>query len=60
MNEDELMDFGIAFTEENFDQDFLGEGIECDGDFEGCIYGDDASKYCQCYADCKKEYDSYV
>jgi hypothetical protein len=60
MYEDMETDNGVAYNTENFDEDFsMFDDHCCDGCFEDCMYGEDASKHCQCFADCKKEYESY-
>lgn len=59
MYEDVEPDNGVAYTTENFDDGYFPDmDMCCDGDFEGCMYGDDAPKYCQCYKQCKEEYET--
>jgi len=61
MYEDMETDDGVAYTSENFDDFFPDMDTCCDGDFEGCMFGDEdnAKRHCQCFSDCKKEYESY-
>ena len=57
MYEDVELDNGVAYNTKNFDDGYFldGDGLECDGCFEDCMYGEDAHKYCQCYKQCREE-----
>ena len=57
--EDFYKDEGVAYNTENFDDGYFldGDGLECDGIFDECMFGDEANakKHCQCFASCKAE-----
>ena len=55
--EDFYKDNGVAYTEENFDADFLGAEIFCDGCFEECPI-DDPEHRCGAYKQCREEYET--
>lgn len=59
MYEDVELDSGVAWNDVHFDDEFFPDMDRCcDGCFEDCMYGEDAPKYCQCYKQCKEEYET--
>ena len=61
MYEDRPTDNGVAYNTENFDDDnifTMSMDIECEGIWEECPYGHDAHKYCQCWKQCREEYET--